>query len=127
MPVKLAHGIDSFVGNTSDKALPSANDGPRQLLRSAGPKPCSCSIIDETRLDLWVVLGTEPNLVLSRPTVTIEIDVAIRMILGYLVSFEPPSQTIELMSEQAFQRGNPEARRRDAWTADDERWSRLPD
>jgi transposase InsO family protein len=90
MPVKLAHVINSFVSNTSDKALPSANDGPRQLLRSAGPKPCSCSITDGTRLDLWAVFGTEPNLLLRRPTVTIEIDVASRMILGSLVSFEPP-------------------------------------
>jgi hypothetical protein len=127
MPVKLAHEIDSFVGNTSDKALPSANDRPRQLLRSAAPKPCSCSIIGETRLDLWVVLGTEPNLLLGRPTVTIEIDVATSMILCCLVSFKPPSQTIEQMSEHAPRRRNLKARRRYAWSADDERWSRLPD
>jgi hypothetical protein len=94
MPAKLAHGIDSFAGNTSDKTLPSANDRPRQLLRSAAPKPCSCSIIDETRLDLWVVIGTEPNLLLGRPTVTIEIDVATSMILGYPISCKLPGTAI---------------------------------
>jgi hypothetical protein len=91
MRVKLAHGIHSFVGNPSDKALPSANDETRQSFRSAAPKPCSCSIVDKTRLDYWVVMDTETNLPLGRPTVTINIDAATQLVLGYMVSFEPPS------------------------------------
>lgn len=53
-------------------------------------KPLELVIMDHTRVDLWV-LDTETGLPLGRPWLTTAIDVATRMILGYLISFEPAS------------------------------------
>jgi putative transposase len=54
-------------------------------------RPLELVIMDHTILDTWTVLDTETFLPLGRPTLTVAIDVATRMILGYLVSFEPAS------------------------------------
>jgi putative transposase len=53
-------------------------------------RPLELVIMDHTRLDIWV-LDSELNLPLGRPWLTIAIDVATRMVLGYLISFEPAS------------------------------------
>jgi len=54
-------------------------------------RPLELVIMDHTVFDTWTVLDTETFLPLGRPTLTVAIDVATRMILGYLVSFEPAS------------------------------------
>jgi putative transposase len=53
--------------------------------------PLELVIMDHTVIDTWVVFDTEQFLPLGRPTLTVAIDVATRMVLGYLISFEPPS------------------------------------
>jgi putative transposase len=54
-------------------------------------RPLELVIMDHTPLDTWVVFDNEQFLPLGRPYLTIAIDVATRMVLGYLISFEPPS------------------------------------
>ncbi len=54
-------------------------------------RPLELVIMDHTVFDTWTVLDTETFLPLGRPTLTVAIDVATRMILGYLVTFEPAS------------------------------------
>ncbi len=54
-------------------------------------KPLELVIIDHTRLDAWTVLDHIDFVPFKRPTLTVAIDVATRMILGYLVSGEAPS------------------------------------
>lgn len=54
-------------------------------------KPLEMVIMDHTKIDTWTVLDTETGLPLGRPWLTVAIDVATRMPLGYLVSFEPAS------------------------------------
>jgi putative transposase len=53
--------------------------------------PLELTIMDDTIADGWTVLDTKKYLPLGRPTITVNIDVATRMILGHLVSFEHPS------------------------------------
>ena len=53
--------------------------------------PLELVIMDHTPLDTWLVLDNEQFLPLGRPYLTVAIDVATRMVLGYLISFEPPS------------------------------------
>ncbi len=53
--------------------------------------PLELVVMDHTVFDTWMVLDTKHFLPLGRPGLTVAIDVATRMILGYLVSFEPPS------------------------------------
>jgi putative transposase len=52
--------------------------------------PLELTIMDDTVADVHVV-DTETYLPLGRPTLTVNIDVATRCVLGYLISFEPPS------------------------------------
>lgn len=54
-------------------------------------KPLELVIIDHTRLDAWTVLDHVNYVPFKRPTLTVAIDVATRMILGYLISGEAPS------------------------------------
>jgi putative transposase len=54
-------------------------------------EPLELVIMDHTVVDTFVVFDNEFFLPLGRPTLTVAIDVATRMILGYLVSFEPAS------------------------------------
>ena len=127
MPVKIDRGIYSFVPNASDKAPTFATDETRQSLRTAAPNSLSSSIMDVSRADVWIVLDTELNLPLGSPTVTVGIDVATRMALSCLVSFELPSQSIEPVSEKAFGQRQSEAGRHDFWTTDDECETGLTD
>ena len=53
--------------------------------------PLELVIIDHTPLDSWTVLDHIDYVPFKRPTLTVAIDVATRMILGYLVSGEEPS------------------------------------
>jgi len=53
--------------------------------------PLELVIMDHTVIDTHVVIDTQTYLPLGRPTLTVAIDVATRMILGYLISFEPAS------------------------------------
>lgn len=53
--------------------------------------PLELTIMDSTTMDTWTVLDTSTYLPLGRPTLTVNIDVATRCILGYLITFEPPS------------------------------------
>lgn len=53
--------------------------------------PLDLVIMDHTKIDTWTVLDTDTFLPLGRPHLTVAIDVCTRMILGYLVTFEPPS------------------------------------
>lgn len=54
-------------------------------------EPLELVIMDHTVIDTFVVFDNEFFLPLGRPTLTVAIDVATRMILGYLISFEPAS------------------------------------
>lgn len=54
-------------------------------------RPLQLAIMDSTTADTWTVIDTETFIPLGRPTITVCIDVYTRMILGHLVSFEPPS------------------------------------
>ena len=54
-------------------------------------EPLELVIMDHTVIDTFVVFDNEFFLPLGRPTLTVAIDVATRMILGYLLSFEPAS------------------------------------
>ncbi|MDB5555359.1 MAG: Integrase, catalytic region [Rhizobium sp.] len=54
-------------------------------------RPLDLVIMDHTVIDTFVVFDNEHFLPLGRPTLTVAIDVATRMVLGYLISFEPPS------------------------------------
>lgn len=53
--------------------------------------PLELAIMDSTTFDDWVVLDTSSYLPLGRPTLTVCLDVATRMPLGYVLTFEPPS------------------------------------
>jgi putative transposase len=53
--------------------------------------PLELTIMDSTTFDAFMVLDTETYLPLGRPTLTVCLDVATRMVLGYLISFEAPS------------------------------------
>lgn len=53
--------------------------------------PLELVIMDHTPIDAFVVFDNEHFLPLGRPTLTVAIDVATRMVLGYLLSFEPAS------------------------------------
>lgn len=53
--------------------------------------PLELVIMDHTVFDSWMVYDSKECLPLGRPGLTIAIDVCTRMILGYLLSFEPPS------------------------------------
>jgi putative transposase len=53
--------------------------------------PLELGIIDATPLDGFVVLDTDTYLPLGKPYLTVCLDVATRMPLGYLITFEPPS------------------------------------
>ena len=53
-------------------------------------RPLELVIMDHTKIDLWV-LDSETGLPLGRPWLTVAIDVATRMVLGYLITFEPAS------------------------------------
>jgi putative transposase len=53
--------------------------------------PLELVIMDHTPIDTHIVLDTQTYLPLGRPTLTVAIDVATRMILGYLITFEPAS------------------------------------
>jgi putative transposase len=53
--------------------------------------PLEVVIMDHTRADSWTVLDTATGLPLRRPTLTVAIDVCTRVILGYLISYEPAS------------------------------------
>ena len=57
----------------------------------AATRPLELVIMDHTKIDTWLVFDTEHFLPLGRPWLTIAIDVATRCVLGYLISFEPPS------------------------------------
>jgi hypothetical protein len=54
-------------------------------------EPLELVIMDHTIVDNYLVLDSEVRLPLGRPTLTVAIDVYARMVLGYLVSFEPAS------------------------------------
>lgn len=54
-------------------------------------RPLELVIMDHTVADNWVVFDSEARLPLGRPTLTVAIDVCTRMVLGYLISFEPAS------------------------------------
>jgi putative transposase len=54
-------------------------------------EPLELVIMDHTVIDTFVVFDNEFFLPLGRPTLTVAIDVATRVILGYLISFEPAS------------------------------------
>ena len=47
--------------------------------------------MDHTPVDDWTVLDTATFLPLGRPFLTVAIDVATRMVLGHVLTFEPPS------------------------------------
>jgi putative transposase len=64
-------------------------NGIRESLQA--DKPLELVIMDHTPVDTWTVLDTETYIPLGRATLTVAIDVATRMILGHLLSFEPPS------------------------------------
>jgi putative transposase len=53
--------------------------------------PLELVIMDHTVFDTWMVFDTKEFLPLGRPGLTIAIDVCTRMIVGYLLIFEPPS------------------------------------
>jgi putative transposase len=53
--------------------------------------PLELVIMDHTVLDAWVVLDDKNFIPFKRPTLTVAIDVATRMPLGYLLSGEPAS------------------------------------
>jgi putative transposase len=53
--------------------------------------PLELGIMDDTKIDTWTVLDTEKFLPLGRANLTVNFDVATRCVLGYLLSFEPPS------------------------------------
>lgn len=53
--------------------------------------PLELAVMDSTTFDDWTVLDTETYLPLGRPTLSVCLDVATRMPLGYLLTFEPPS------------------------------------
>jgi putative transposase len=53
--------------------------------------PLELVIMDHTVIDTHTVLDTQTYLPLGRPVLTVAIDVATRMILGYLITFEPAS------------------------------------
>jgi putative transposase len=48
-------------------------------------------MIDSTVADAWCVLDDETLLPLGRPTITIAVDMFTRMVVGVVVTFEPPS------------------------------------
>ena len=67
-------------------------------------EPLELVIMDHTVIDTFVVFDNEFFLPLGRPTpLTVAIDVATRMILGYLLSFEPASLYSVLSDAQARQ------------------------
>jgi putative transposase len=53
--------------------------------------PLELVIMDHTVFDTWMVFDSKEFLPLGRPGLTIAIDVCTRMVVGYLLSFEPPS------------------------------------
>ncbi|BBO14792.1 DDE-type integrase/transposase/recombinase [Bradyrhizobium sp. TM102] len=53
--------------------------------------PLELVIMDHTVFDTWMVFDSKEFLPLGRPGLTVAIDVCTRMIVGYLLSFEPPS------------------------------------
>jgi putative transposase len=53
-------------------------------------KPLERASMDHTRMDLFVI-DEETHLPLGRPWLTVIIDDCTRMVLGYSISFEPPS------------------------------------
>lgn len=72
-------------------------------------------IVDEIKLDNWIVLDPELKLPLGRSTIAVYIDIATWTVLSQRVSFEPPSQSIEPVVKD-FRRGDPDVAPRDAWT-----------
>lgn len=63
-------------------------------------RPLELAIIDATLLDSHTVLDTTTLLPLGRPWLTACLDVATRMPLGYVVTFEPPSLYSVLLTLQ---------------------------
>lgn len=53
--------------------------------------PLEIVIMDHTCADSWTILDTATGLPLRRPTLTVAIDVCTRVVLGYLISYEPAS------------------------------------
>lgn len=64
-------------------------NGSREALKAT--KPLELVIMDHTVLDAWCILDDVNFVPFRRPTLTVAIDVATRMPLGYLISGEPAS------------------------------------
>jgi len=54
-------------------------------------RPLDIVMVDATVVDTLLVYDDDQKTVLGRPTLTIGIDVCTRMIVGFFISFEPPS------------------------------------
>jgi putative transposase len=54
-------------------------------------EPLSLIEIDHTLVDLMLVDADDPSVVIGRPWLTLAIDVATRVVLGYYLSMDPPS------------------------------------
>lgn len=54
-------------------------------------EPLSLIEIDHTLVDLMLVDTDDPSVVIGRPWLTLAIDVATRVVLGYYLSMDPPS------------------------------------
>ncbi|MBR0793056.1 DDE-type integrase/transposase/recombinase [Bradyrhizobium manausense] len=80
--------FDNMVRKYSRKEAWQKIHGHREHI--SAKKPLELVIIDSTPLDVYC-LDTETLLPLGRPHLTVCIDVYSRMVLGYCITFEPPS------------------------------------
>jgi putative transposase len=80
---------DNWARKTSPKEAWQKMHGRREHISAA--RPLELVIMDATLLDAHMVLDTTTLLPLGRPWLTVCLDVATRMPLGYVVTFEPPN------------------------------------
>jgi putative transposase len=96
--INKALAFDNWAKKTSRKEAWQKMRGRREHISAT--RPLELAIIDATLLDSHTVLDTTTLLPLGRPWLTACLDVATRMPLGYVVTFEPPSLYSVLLTLQ---------------------------
>ncbi|MET0752012.1 MAG: hypothetical protein ABWZ66_01500 [Pyrinomonadaceae bacterium] len=90
--------LDEYEVDKARKGEKYANEKHKTLSKSPEPtRPLERVECDDTKTDL-LVLDPETSLALGRPWLMILIDVFTRMILGYYLSFYPPSHVTVMMA-----------------------------
>lgn len=90
--------LDEYEVDKARKGEKYANEKHKTLGKAPGPtRPLERVECDDTKTDL-LVIDPETSLALGRPWLMILIDVFTRMILGYFLSFYPPSHVTVMMA-----------------------------